>query len=157
MWKHLNFQLFCFCYSVVNVGSVFTEAQPGSTLTALCFEIETNNNIRTVQSESSKFASLLFDQILNRRVVGTDRHAICWYFASIRLCLALLFIISIVEVFRTILNLSCKVFYSHEISFLNLQTFRELMLYLFFTKRFTIDLINFEAFDALRQTIFRST
>ena len=45
--------LFCFCYSVievvieyvyclysvVNVGSVFTEAQPGSTLTALCFEI----------------------------------------------------------------------------------------------------------------------
>ena len=37
MWKHLN--LFCFCYSVVNVGSVFTEAQPGSTLTALCFEI----------------------------------------------------------------------------------------------------------------------
>ena len=26
-------------YSVVNVGSVFTEAQPGSTLTALCFEI----------------------------------------------------------------------------------------------------------------------
>ena len=115
------------------------------------------NNIRTVQSESSKFASLLFDQILNRRVVGTDRHAICWYFASIRLCLALLFIISIVEVFRTILNLSCKVFYSHEISFLNLQTFRELMLYLFFTKRFTIDLINFEAFDALRQTIFRST
>ena len=39
MWKHLNFQLFCFCYSVVNVGSVFTEAQPGSTLTALCFEI----------------------------------------------------------------------------------------------------------------------
>jgi hypothetical protein len=39
MWKHLNFQLFCFCYSVVNVGSVFTEAQPGSTLTALCFEV----------------------------------------------------------------------------------------------------------------------
>ena len=39
MWKHLNFHLFCFCYSVVNVGSVFTEAQPGSTLTALCFEI----------------------------------------------------------------------------------------------------------------------
>ena len=35
----LNFRLFCFCYSVVNVGSVFTEAQPGSTLTALCFEI----------------------------------------------------------------------------------------------------------------------
>ena len=46
-------QLFWFCYSVVeivieyfyclysvvNVGSVFTEAQPGSTLTALCFEI----------------------------------------------------------------------------------------------------------------------
>ena len=26
-------------FSVVNVGSVFTEAQPGSTLTALCFEI----------------------------------------------------------------------------------------------------------------------
>ena len=39
MWKHLNFQLFCFCYSVVNVGSVVTEAQPGSILTALCFEI----------------------------------------------------------------------------------------------------------------------
>ena len=39
MWKHLNFHLFCFCYSVVNVGSVFTEAQPGSILTALCFEI----------------------------------------------------------------------------------------------------------------------
>jgi hypothetical protein len=39
MWKHLNFQLFCFCYSVVNMGSVFTEAQPGSTLRALCFEI----------------------------------------------------------------------------------------------------------------------
>ena len=31
-----------------------------------------NNNIRTVQSESSKFALLLFDQIPNRRVVGTD-------------------------------------------------------------------------------------
>ena len=39
MWKYLNFQLFCFCYSVVNVGSAFTEAQPGSSLTALCFEI----------------------------------------------------------------------------------------------------------------------
>ena len=39
MWKHLNFQLLCFFYSVVNVGSVNTEAQPGSTLTALCFEI----------------------------------------------------------------------------------------------------------------------
>ena len=39
MWKYLNFQLFCFCYSVVNVESAFTEAQPGSTLTALCFEI----------------------------------------------------------------------------------------------------------------------
>ena len=39
MWKDLNFQLFCFCYSVVNVGSAFTEAQPGSSLTALCFEI----------------------------------------------------------------------------------------------------------------------
>ena len=38
-WKHLNFQLLCFFYSVVNVGSVNTEAQPGSTLTALCFEI----------------------------------------------------------------------------------------------------------------------
>ena len=30
---------FCFGYSVLNVGPVFTEAQPGSTLTALCFEI----------------------------------------------------------------------------------------------------------------------
>ena len=39
--------------------------------------IETNNNIRKVQSESSKFASLLFDQIPNRRVVGTDRNATC--------------------------------------------------------------------------------
>ena len=39
MWKDLNFQLFCFCYSLLNVGSVFTEAQPGPTLTALCFEI----------------------------------------------------------------------------------------------------------------------
>ena len=38
MWKYLNFQLFCFCYSVVNVGSAFTEAQLGSTLTVLCFE-----------------------------------------------------------------------------------------------------------------------
>ena len=51
--------------------------------------IETNNNIRTVQSESSKFASLLFDQIPNRTVVGTDWNAICWYFALTRLCLAL--------------------------------------------------------------------
>ena len=32
-------EYFCCLYSVVNVGSVFTEAQPGSTLTALCFEI----------------------------------------------------------------------------------------------------------------------
>ena len=39
MWKHLNFHLFCFCYSAENVGSVFTEAKPGSILTALCFEI----------------------------------------------------------------------------------------------------------------------
>ena len=39
MWKNLNFQLFCFSYSVVNVGSAFTKAQSGSTLTALCFEI----------------------------------------------------------------------------------------------------------------------
>ena len=39
MWKNLNFQLFCFCYSVVNVWSAFAEAQLGSTLTALCFEI----------------------------------------------------------------------------------------------------------------------
>ena len=34
-------------------------------------------------------------QIRNRRVLGTDRNAICWCFASIRLCLALLFIITI--------------------------------------------------------------
>ena len=61
------------------------------------FSIETNNNILTVQSESSKFASLLFDHIPNRRVVGTDRNAICWYFTSITLCLALLFIISIAK------------------------------------------------------------
>ena len=39
MWKDLNFQLFCFCYSVLKAGTVFTEAQPGPTLTALCFEI----------------------------------------------------------------------------------------------------------------------
>ena len=39
MWKYLNFELFCFYYSVVNVRSAFTEAQPGSSLTALCFEI----------------------------------------------------------------------------------------------------------------------
>ena len=49
MWKHLNFQLFCFCYSVVNVGSVFTEAQPGSTLTALCFEIAYSLLRKTVE------------------------------------------------------------------------------------------------------------
>ena len=36
-----------------------------------------NNNICTVQSESSKFASLLFDQIPNRRVVGTNQKAVC--------------------------------------------------------------------------------
>ena len=39
MWKNLNFQLFCFCYSVAYVRTVFTEAQPGPTLTALYFEI----------------------------------------------------------------------------------------------------------------------
>ena len=39
--------------------------------------IERNKNIRTVQSESSKFASLLFDQIPYRMVVGTDWNAIC--------------------------------------------------------------------------------
>jgi hypothetical protein len=39
--------------------------------------IEKNNNILTMQSESSKFAKVLFDQIPNRRVVGTDRNAIC--------------------------------------------------------------------------------
>ena len=39
MWKNLNFQLSCFCYSLVNVVSAFTEAKLGSTLTALCFEI----------------------------------------------------------------------------------------------------------------------
>ena len=48
-----------------------------------------------MQSESSKFALILFDQIPNRRVDGTDRNAIFWYFSSIRLCLTLLFIISI--------------------------------------------------------------
>ena len=40
MWKHLNFQLCCFCYSVGYVGSVFTEAQPGSTLTALSLKFQ---------------------------------------------------------------------------------------------------------------------
>ena len=39
MWKNLNFQLFCFCYSVVYVRTAFTEAQPGPILTALYFEI----------------------------------------------------------------------------------------------------------------------
>ena len=39
--------------------------------------IETNNNIGTVQSESFKFASLLFDQIPNKTMVGTDWNAIC--------------------------------------------------------------------------------
>ena len=39
MWKNLKFQLFCFCYLVLKVESAFTEAQPGSTLTVLCFEI----------------------------------------------------------------------------------------------------------------------
>ena len=35
-----EFSVVLFFYSVVNVGSVFTEAQTESTLTALCFEIE---------------------------------------------------------------------------------------------------------------------
>ena len=43
---------------------------------------ERNSNIHTVQ-------------IPNKRVVGTDRYAISWYFASIRLYLAFLSIISI--------------------------------------------------------------
>ena len=34
-------------YSVVNVGLVFTEAHPGSTLTALCFEITEKNLVNT--------------------------------------------------------------------------------------------------------------
>ena len=34
-------------------------------------------------------------QIRNRRVVGTDRNTICWFFASIIYCLAILFIILI--------------------------------------------------------------
>ena len=38
------------------------------------------------------------DQIPNRRVVGTDRNAICWYFALVRLCLAMLFIITIFKI-----------------------------------------------------------
>ena len=49
MWKDLNFQLFCFCYSVVNVGSAFTEAQSGSSLTALCFEIVCSLLRKTVE------------------------------------------------------------------------------------------------------------
>ena len=53
-----------------------------------------NNNTRTVQTESSKFESVLFDQGF-QILVGTDRNAIYWYFASIRLYLALLNIISI--------------------------------------------------------------
>ena len=35
----LLYNCFCFCYSVLNMEPVFTEAQPGSNLTALCFEI----------------------------------------------------------------------------------------------------------------------
>ena len=38
--------------------------------------IERNNNIRTVRSESSKFATRLFDQISNRRVVENDLNAV---------------------------------------------------------------------------------
>ena len=36
--KVVPLKVFTRFFSVVNVGSVFTEAQPGSTLTALCFE-----------------------------------------------------------------------------------------------------------------------
>ena len=38
LWKNLNFQLFCFCFSVVYVETIYAEAQPGPTLTALYFE-----------------------------------------------------------------------------------------------------------------------
>ena len=58
MWKHLNFQLFCFCYSVVNVGSAFTEAQPGSTLTALCFEI-VNSLLRKIVEREFQILTLM--------------------------------------------------------------------------------------------------
>ena len=43
-------------------------------------------------------------QIPNRMVVETDRNALWWYFASIRLCLALLFIISIIKKKKKKLN-----------------------------------------------------
>ena len=52
-------------------------AQVKSFIDGAVLTIETNNNIRSVQSKSSKFASLLFDQIPNRRVVGTDWKAVC--------------------------------------------------------------------------------
>ena len=54
-----------------------TEIQIMKISNDLLTTIETNSNIRTVQSELFKFASVLFDQIPNRRVVGTDWNAIC--------------------------------------------------------------------------------
>jgi hypothetical protein len=64
MWKHLNFQLFCFCYSVMNVGSVFTEAQPGSTLTALRFEIAYSLLRKIVEREFQILALMNFHEPL---------------------------------------------------------------------------------------------
>jgi hypothetical protein len=58
-------------------------------------KIGKNNNTCTVQAESSKFASVLFDQEFQIWLIGTDWNAIWRCFVSIRLYLALLFIMSI--------------------------------------------------------------
>ena len=64
MWKHLNFQLLCFFYSVVNVRSVNTEAQPGSTLTALCFEIAYSLLRKIVEREFQILTLMNFNEPL---------------------------------------------------------------------------------------------
>ena len=64
MWKNLNFQLFCFCYSVVYVRTVFTEAQPGPTLTALCFEIAHSLLRKIVEREFQILALIYFHEPL---------------------------------------------------------------------------------------------
>ena len=45
--------IYCF-YSVMNVGLLFTEAQAGSTLTALCFEITEKNLVNTSSHNNKK-------------------------------------------------------------------------------------------------------
>ena len=74
MWKHLKFQLFCFCYSVVNVGSVFTEAQPGSTLTALCFEIAYSLLRKIVEREFQILTIMNFMNHWKSNVIFNDLH-----------------------------------------------------------------------------------